>query len=404
MAEIDLLRLLKTLSSCLDFDNRGINAHHNRVCRISLNLADQIGLSRQEKNLVGTAAIIHDIGVKTWGERNVLLNFEVDKPREHCKNGAELVNKYKLLEPVADIILHHHDNFAGHGTGLGGRAIPLAARIIHLADRIDILLLEQYKSNYPILCRVERITEKIRKLSGIVFDPDLVEQFMLLSRCESFWLDLITPETLNNKLQDYKFPLGVGNDEILQLANLFADVIDRKSPFTYRHSRGVAGAAVLLGSSMGFTADGLVNMRIAGLLHDLGKLSIGDGILEKQGQLTMDEFTMIRQHPYYTYHILSGAGIAGDIAGWAAYHHEKLDGSGYPFHLDASQIPLGSRIIAAADVFTALREDRPYRRGMEKEAVIKIMRDMVLQSALDGDVVNTLLGIYNELDQFFNSL
>jgi len=405
MAEIDLHRLLTTLSTCLDFDSRGINAHHNRVCRISLSLADQIGLNRQEKNLIGTAAIIHDLGVQTWGERNVLLNFEVNEPWEHCTNGAALVSRYKLLEPVADIILHHHDKFAGgNKTGAAGRDIPLAARIIHLADRIDILLLKQYKSDAPILCRVEQITEKIKNLSGVVFDPDLVEQFMLLSRRESFWLNLIAPESLNNKLQEFKFSLKVGNDEVLQLANLFADVIDRKSPFTYRHSRGVAGAAVLLASALGFKDGGLVNMSIAGLLHDLGKLSIRDGILEKQGQLTMDEFTVIKQHPYYTYHILSGAGIAGDVAEWAAYHHEKLDGSGYPFHLDAAQIPLGSRIIAAADVFTALREDRPYRRGMEKDAIEKIMRNMVLHSALDGDVVNNLFGIYDELEQFFNSL
>ncbi len=404
MAEIDLHRLLTALSSCLDFDSRGINAHHDRVCRISLNLADRIGLNREEKNLVGTAAIIHDIGVKTWGERAVLLNFEVDNPQEHCTNGATLVSRYKLLKPVANIILHHHANFAGgNKTGATGRDIPLAARIIHLADRIDILFLDRHKSDEPILRQVEQITERIKNLSGVVFDPDLVEQFMLLSRRESFWLDLIAPKVLN-KPQDANFPLIVGTDEVLELANLFADVIDRKSPFTYRHSRGVAGAAVLLGSVMGFNAGELVNMKIAGLLHDLGKLSIGDGILEKQGQLTMDEFTVIRQHPYYTYHILNNAGIADEIAAWAAYHHEKLDGSGYPFHLNAPQIPPGSRIIAAADVFTALREDRPYRRGMEKDAIEKIMRDMVRRSALDGDVVDKLFGIYDELDQLFDSL
>lgn len=406
MAEIDLQHLLITLSSCLDFDSRGINAHHQKVCQISLSLADQIGLSRRERKIVGTAAVIHDIGVRTWGERDVLLNFEVNNPWDHCISGAELVSRSKRLEPVANVILHHHNNFAGgNKIGLAGRDIPCASRIIHLADRVDILINNQHKLGNPILCSVEQITGQIKKLSGAVFDPELVEQFMQLARRESFWLDLTAPEVLNKtKLQDFEFTIDVGVNEVLQLANLFADVIDRKSPFTYRHSRGVAGAAVLLAAAMGFKDKELVNMRIAGLLHDIGKLSIRDGILEKPDQLTKEEFAEIKQHTYHTYHILCNAGAPKEIAEWAAYHHEKLDGNGYPFHLEAPQISLGSRIVAAADVFTALREDRPYRRGMERHSIEKIMNNMVLKSALDREVVDNLFGIYKQLDELFNSL
>ncbi|KJS72026.1 MAG: phosphohydrolase [Desulfotomaculum sp. BICA1-6] len=406
MAEINLQQLLMTLSSCLDFDEQGINDHHNKVCQISLSLANQIGLNQQDKNLIGTAAVIHDIGVTTWGERDVLLKFEVNNPWDHCISGAELVRKYSLLEPLSDVILNHHSNFAGgNQTGLARGDIPLASRIIHLADRVDVLINNLYKMDKPILCYVEQITDRINSLSGTVFDPELVEQFTLLSQRESFWLDLIAPEVSKSiKLHDFNFTISVDKNEILQLANMFADVIDRKSPFTYRHSRGVAGTAVLLASAMGFGENDLVNMKIAGLLHDIGKLSIRDGILEKPGKLTDDEFTEIKQHTYYTYHILVDAGANNEIPQWAAYHHEKLDGSGYPFHLDASQLSLGSRIVAAADVFTALREDRPYRRGMERHAIEEIMNKMVHRSALDKEVVHNLFGIYRQLDDYFISL
>ncbi|WP_164931930.1 HD domain-containing phosphohydrolase [Janthinobacterium sp. 17J80-10] len=134
---------------------------------------------------------------------------------------------------------------------------------------------------------------------------------------------------------------------------------------------------------------------IAGYLHDIGKLSVPVVLLDKPGKLAPDEMQLIRQHPYYTHQILSAVPGLETVCAWAAFHHERLDGTGYPFR--PRHLPLEARIVAVADVFTAITEDRPYRPGMPKEACLSILYKMVCEGALDGDIVSYLPDIYDAL-------
>ncbi|HOV79339.1 MAG TPA: HD domain-containing protein [Bacillota bacterium] len=399
---VDLYNVLSNLSLCLDFFKEGIDLHHQRVARIGLSLAEEIGLADEEKSLVYTASVIHDIGVSTWGEKRLLHEFEVDEPWEHCKKGYQVINRVDSLIPVGEIVLYHHNRFGGKNRfGPSEKEIPLAARIIHLADRVDVLL--KYDAN--LLLQSGRVTEAVRKLAGDTFDPELVTAFAHLARRECFWLNLVFPFQPGGLTAVPRAAEAPVNEKGLkQLAEMFAAVIDGKSPFTSRHSRSVAGVAAYLAGALGSSPEEVFLVEVAGLLHDLGKLSVPDEILEKTTALTEEEYAIIRQHAYYTFSILRKAGLPDPIPEFAAYHHEKMDGSGYPFRLDAARLPLGSRIMAAADVFTALREDRPYRPGMDREAIEKIMREMVSNHALDGKVVETLLDHYRELDGCFSRL
>jgi len=139
-------------------------------------------------------------------------------------------------------------------------------------------------------------------------------------------------------------------------------------------------------------------MLIAGYLHDLGKVTVDNSILEKPGKLNEDEFNIIRAHTYYTYHLLYAIPQFDTIKIWASYHHEKLNGTGYPFHIKEDNLPLGSRIVAVADVFTAITEDRPYRKGMDDEQAIRVLNSMVAEGALDGMVVQVLLDHFHEIN------
>ncbi|MBF0497198.1 MAG: HD domain-containing protein, partial [Deltaproteobacteria bacterium] len=135
----------------------------------------------------------------------------------------------------------------------------------------------------------------------------------------------------------------------------------------------------------------------AGNLHDLGKMAVPNRILNKPDRLYKAEFAIIRQHPYHTYSVLKRSGFSHHIAEWAGFHHEKLDGSGYPFHLDARRIDLGSRIVAIADIFIALAEDRPYRKRMKKCEVLSVIGNMCDNGLLDGHVHNVLRENYDEV-------
>jgi len=119
--------------------------------------------------------------------------------------------------------------------------------------------------------------------------------------------------------------------------------------------------------------------------------------LQNPATLTRDEYAVIRQHPYFTYSVLSTIGGIPMIADWATFHHEKLDGPGYPFHLDGKNLNTGSRILAVADVLTALAEDRPYRQGMQRDEVLSIIRAMGAKNTLDRKVIRILEENYEEI-------
>jgi HD-GYP domain-containing protein (c-di-GMP phosphodiesterase class II) len=134
-------------------------------------------------------------------------------------------------------------------------------------------------------------------------------------------------------------------------------------------------------------------------MHDLGKLAVPAEILEKPDTLTKEEFAMMRRHTYFTFHLLEPLKVLDVVRVWAAFHHERMDGHGYPFHLVENELPLGSRILSVADIFTALTEDRPYRAGISGEKAFKILSDAASQHRLDRQVVDTLYQNLNEVNE-----
>ncbi len=138
-------------------------------------------------------------------------------------------------------------------------------------------------------------------------------------------------------------------------------------------------------------------MLVAGYLHDLGKLAVDPNILDKPSKLTKDEYNIIRSHTYYTYKLLNTIPQFDIISEWAAFHHERLDGTGYPFHLDRQSLSIGARVMAVADIFSAITEDRPYREGMSKEKTIKVLRSLIDNQAIDPNIANIAIDNYDLL-------
>jgi HD-GYP domain-containing protein (c-di-GMP phosphodiesterase class II) len=165
------------------------------------------------------------------------------------------------------------------------------------------------------------------------------------------------------------------------------------------HSAGVAASATKLAELVGMGEDECKMMTIAGYLHDVGKLRVPNSILDKPGRLTEEEFNIIKEHPYYTRWILMSVNGFEKIADWAGFHHEKLNGKGYPFHLGAEDLDTGSRIMAVADIFSAITEVRPYRDGMDHDAAMKVMWSNVENGTLDGDLVKLLEDNYLVVDE-----
>ncbi|MBO7375941.1 MAG: HD domain-containing protein, partial [Clostridia bacterium] len=165
------------------------------------------------------------------------------------------------------------------------------------------------------------------------------------------------------------------------------------------HSAGVAASATALARFAGMSEDECKMMKIAGHLHDIGKLKVPRAILEKPEKLTEEEFNIIKEHPYYTR--LNTMNVEGfeKISQWAGFHHEKLNGKGYPFHLSAADLDTGARIMAVADIFSAITEVRPYRAGMSKDAAFGVLNENVKSGGIDGELVAFLGEHYEEIDR-----
>lgn len=164
------------------------------------------------------------------------------------------------------------------------------------------------------------------------------------------------------------------------------------------HSAGVSASAVALAKHAGLSETECVMMWIAGHMHDVGKLKVPRAILEKPGRLTEEEFNIIKEHPYYIRKILSNVEGFDRISDWAAFHHEKLNGNGYPFHLSSSGLDTGARIMAVADIFSAVTEVRPYRTGMSRAQTEDVLSAQVRSGGIDGDLVGLLMDNYDEID------
>ncbi|BBB90633.1 MAG TPA: HD domain-containing protein [Methylomusa anaerophila] len=390
--------LISALSIALELSTDGLSRHHWRTALIASRIAERLGVDERQRQILIYAALLHDIGaVSNWTERRILTQFNPgNEVYRHAEDGYHLLKDSNQFGMLAETIRYHHDRWDGaNPSALAGKDIPLTSRIINLADRLEISL----NDKRDIFDQRSVILQVIREHSGTFFDPELVRVLHELARQESFWLDLTNPHYYQNFFRqiDAYGRVAFTMDDVVNIAEIFATIIDRTSEFTGVHSRSVARVAAFLAKSRGYSAEEIKMMRIAGLFHDLGKLAIPNAILEKPARLTDQEFSLIKKHPYYTYRILEQIDGFATISDWAAFHHETIDGSGYPFRVSGSSLRLGSRIVSAADVFVALTENRPYRKPLPLIEVEKIMRSMVDNRKLDGSCVADLFSSRSEV-------
>ncbi len=385
---VKLSNLLLSLSDAIEIANSRIACHQMRTAFLAWKIAEAAKLPENTIGKIYLGALLHDIGALSLEEKVQLLEEAGEINLDtHCILGEAFYELSPILAPAAKIVRYHHTPWDSWNVPLDTPHV-LESQIINLADNIERAI----NRNQYILHQTETLRTTISALAKNEIHPDLVDVFMGLSKREDIWLDLTSPRLYSLLLHHGPFRrIEIGQNEIFSIASVFRHIIDFKSRFTATHSTGVAECAVMLSRLLGFTEHETNQMEIAGYFHDLGKLGIPNSILEKPCNLTKQEFDVIKQHTYFTYTVLNTIGGLDMIAEWAAFHHEKLDGTGYPFHVSAERINLGARIMAVADIFTALAENRPYRAGMGRKKIEKILKDKVKQRALDGNIVKILL-------------
>jgi putative nucleotidyltransferase with HDIG domain len=307
-----------------------------------------------------------------------------------CERGASIARAIGLPERVAAAIrsMDEHWDGGGYPYRLRRDQTPLLARIIGLAQVMEIFWAEGGPARAIAVARERR---------GRWFEPALVDLFCELARETRFWAGLedarLERDLLTLVPASQEIPV---DDRLLdRVADAFALIIDAKSPFTFDHSRRVADYAVAINERLGTVVDP-VRLRRAGLLHDIGKLSVPNAILDKPGRLDAGERQAIQLHTTCTLSLLQRVPIFHDFADDAANHHEWLDGAGYSRGLRGDQLSPTARILAVADVLDALTSDRPYKTRMPGEQVRAVFAsergahfdDACVDACLDGGILD----------------
>jgi HD-GYP domain-containing protein (c-di-GMP phosphodiesterase class II) len=414
--------LISALSYALDLTEGRSMGHSVRTCVMGMRLAQHIGLSMEEQADLYYALLLKDAGCSSNSSRlfHILNSDEIRAKRDvkttdwtkvgfeslnfalghvatesplpqrmwkllqvaatqqtdsrdlvkiRCERGSYIAKKLGFSDAVAEGIhsLDEHWSGGGYPNHLLGQEIPMFSRIANLCQTLEVF----YEARGE-----EDALDAVQERSGRWFDPELVAATMSLSKQGILWLGLDSKDLLENALvmEPEERRLVADDTTIDSICLAFADIIDAKSPFTYQHSNGVADAAMDIAIHFGMNEFEKKQLRRAALMHDIGKLSVPNSILEKPGKLTDEEWQVVRDHPYYTFQILKRVPAFKSFSSDAAAHHERLDGSGYWRQLSGNNISRVARILSVADVFDALRAKRPYRDALPLEQVFSIMR------------------------------
>jgi HD-GYP domain-containing protein (c-di-GMP phosphodiesterase class II) len=430
--DIRLSEIISALSHALDVTEGQPMGHAERSCLIGLRLADGAGLGPAQRSSLFYALLLKDAGCSSnsavtaevfgtdelqvkreiklvdprrpaqslrYLRRNVaagaplrervrhmraLVALGVDGARGlsemRCERGADIARAIDLDEDAAHAIrqLDEHWNGRGYPTGLAGEEISPLARVMCLAQTMEVF----WQQGGPhAACRIARARR------GTWFEPALVDAVADFEHDSAFWASLSAGDV--NAIEPADRVQRADDARLDRVAEAFAGIVDAKSPYTARHSAGVAEIAEGISVTMGLDEATRRLLRRAGLLHDVGKLGVSNRILDKPGRLNADEWAAVRRHPHLSLVILAPVPALADVARLAVEHHERLDASGYPYGLSAADLDVPSRILQVADVAEALSARRPYRDALCIDEVMAIL-DGNAGIKLDADAVAAL--------------
>lgn len=378
--KINFYKALRAIGQATDLISPALTSHHERTAFITHMISKTACLPREVCRRAYIAALVHDIGGVSLQQRLTPLEYDSNIGDDdiefisHITNGANFLKEIPILSDISDIVLHHHHEWNyGLDNNIGEKEVPLESHILFLADRIDTLV--ACSNSLDLLKKSQKLREIIARDSDKRFNPRLVDAFMEVSSHEYFWL--VLEAALKGQTPDYESEISyelITLTDFSHISKLIAVVVDSHSSFTAEHSRRVAVLSKQIAHKVGLDEETCQMLEVAGYLHDIGKLAVPTTILDKPGILTSDEMNHIRRHSYMTREILKNIDGLGSIVDWAANHHERADGRGYPYGYEKKDLSPKGKIIALADVYVALTEDRPYRSGMLSSDAIKIIK------------------------------
>lgn len=297
--EVGAFDLAFSLAEAVSLLHPTVATRHIQVANISAHIASLLDLPPEREYQLILAGLLHFVGLCGLGdiqeEVDAALQYNRRNALLHPEAGYLLLSLFPPFAEVARIVRFHHAHWEeGRGEEHLGEEVPLESQILHLAEGVSW----QMAGEEFILRKKDEIKRSIEGQKGKIFIPLLVDAFLELSDKEYFWLDCAQPRlSLYLTLKMKEYPLRLGREDTISLARMIAHIIDFRSPRIATHSLIVGDIARELAKSLGFSPLECEEMRIAGYLHDIGKLATPLEILEKPDKLTQEEFQIVRAHP-----------------------------------------------------------------------------------------------------------
>lgn len=298
----------------------------------------------------------------------------------HCAQAALLTGRLPVPAGVPVMLEHLWARWDGRFPGAAGTDIPLPARIITLARAAELAR----RPGGP-----EAADAVVRSRSGTEFDPDLCTALHTHARellegldAPSAWDLFLDTEPRSHVL--------ITPEQMVTVAETFADFVDQKSGWFAGHSRRVAALAGDAAVTMGLASGEQDRIRLGGLVHDIGRAAVSNGIWDKPAPLTPREYDIAESHSYHSECVLRAAPALNELASLASAAHERADGSGYHRRVRAVESAVG--LLGAADVYEALTHDRPWRSAFPTDAASREMQAMSADGLLNSECVAAVLG------------
>lgn len=369
---------------------RGLNLIDSRLTdhgvKVMLVLKDMLEAEgcrdEQIRKNMGILALLHDIGAYRTEEIDDMVKFEIGNVWEHSIYGYLFLREFTPLKEWAEIVLYHHADCQSTA-GLPKR-IRHYAQMFHTADRA-VVWHDEVKQTEA------ELEEHFRQKRGVAFSPESLDIWHTCQKLGTY-SKLDDPACLDAVLDSGLFDDEEANAYLAMLIH----TIDFRSRVTVTHTVGVMEIGLQLARKMGFSEETCQQIYYGAMLHDLGKIGIPVSILESPGRLTQEDMAVMRSHVVLSGQILEGC-VDPTIARIALRHHEKLDGSGYPLGLAKEDLTLPERLLAVADIASALCMSRSYKEAFSKERCLAILGEMCQKGELDKEITAALEKHFDEI-------
>lgn len=363
------------------YDSRLVD-HGERVAYIAKTIAEQMTPEDFDKKTLMILSVFHDAGAYKTEEIDRMVEFETVNVQAHSIYGYLFLKYFTPIGTLSQSILYHHTD--SRELENVDEEVRRYAEIIYLADRVDIAIANGYTKE-----------KALRKLKVPQFNQRMLVALEKAWDTTSLYESVKSGEAKNNTIETMS-SLPISTEESVQYLKMLVYSSDFKSEFTVVHSVNTTVISLYLAWRLGLDEKSMENIYYAALIHDVGKMAIPEEILEYPGRLSPEQMEIMRKHVVYTEEIIKGI-LPEEIVHIAVRHHEKLDGTGYPLGMKADALSESDRIIAVADVISALGSKRSYKDAYGKEKILGILQDLAERGQLDQGIVSLTSQYYDDM-------